>query len=151
MSSAGARLRLARERAGLTQSEAASRRVPAITQGAWAIIESGSRSRRPVAEDWAAVGCDGDGNPTGEPAAAPPRRGRPPAAALGPLTAAEVAAAIYGRATVSQSRAVGIALAGITDLGIARLDALLTARPELDARETIAELARRMRERKARG
>lgn len=67
--------------------------------------------------------------------------GRPPRRTLADLTTREVADAIYGTPTVSQTRAVGYALAGRTDLGVARLHALLEARPELDARAVVAALA----------
>lgn len=74
----------------------------------------------------------------------PQRVGRPPRRALGDLTAREVAEAIYRQPTAAQLRAVEYALAGRTDLGVARLHALLTARPELDARAVVATLAGRM-------
>lgn len=90
------------------------------------------------------------GAAAGAPAPEPPRTGRPPTVALAGLTVREVAAAILGReATASESRAIGYALAGATDLGIARLHALLEARPELDARAVVADLAGRMATRRA--
>lgn len=71
----------------------------------------------------------------------PQRVGRPPRRALGDLTAREVAEAVYGTPTAAQLRTIAHCLAGSVDLGVARLHALLEARPELDARAVVATLA----------
>lgn len=47
--------------------------------------------------------------------------------------------------TPGESRAIGYAWAGSSDLGILRLDALLAARPEIEARDIVRELAARQR------
>ena len=78
-----------------------------------------------------------------------PQTGRPPQIALADMTAREVATAVHGREpTPSESRAIGYALAGTTDLGVERLDRLLDARPDLDARAIVKVLADRIRARR---
>lgn len=81
-------------------------------------------------------------------------RGRP--STVEPLlgmTAAEIALAIVaeldGRApTAYEARSIGAGVAGTQNLSIVRLDALLRARPEIDAREVVSELAGRRRARR---
>ena len=109
-----------------------------------------ARSPAPLKSDDSFDG--GDARPSG--AAHPPRRrGRPPKTApeLAGLRAVDIARAIAGpdrEPTASETRGIGYALSGTHDLGIARLDALLEARPELDARAVVRELAARMRARR---
>lgn len=78
--------------------------------------------------------------PAGRPSSVPPLCG---------LTAPEIARAIHGPdATPGQIRVAGYHLAGATAMGVDALDALLDARPDLDAREVVRELAARLRARR---
>jgi hypothetical protein len=77
------------------------------------------------------------------------RLGRPPQhAPLYGLDAAALAAIVDGRATAGTVRQARRYLAGQTDMGTRRLYRLLAALPGVDAREVVAELARRLGERR---
>lgn len=84
--------------------------------------------------------ADKSKRPAGRPSTVPPLYG---------LTAPDVARAIHGPdATPGQMRVAGYHLAGATAMGVDHLDALLDARPDLDAREVVRELATRLRARR---
>lgn len=132
----GAELRARRVELGLSQSQAAQR--AGVSQGTWALYESGARGMVPPPKAWAALSTDAPVDP------APPR-GRPRTVEIEPLEGLDDLALAESLGDTSRPGVVRAQryLAGGAEIPLERLATLARARPELDMRAVVLELARR--------